>query len=107
MDAENLVGLRYHGRFYTGFISQCQKHLMSKVSVGMFIPIIVRVITIWNKVLFKLRVYFYGLVISKKVFLESSHRIYTHLDVVLRLLYFQSTVESEFCLDKEFIEFLS
>ena len=43
---------------------------MSKVIVGLCIPRIGMVITIWGKVFFKLIVYFYWLVIRNKVFLE-------------------------------------
>ena len=60
---------------------------------------------IWNKVFFKIRVSFYGLVISKEVFSGSSHRIETHLDVVKEVLDTQSIVSFEFCLDEEIIEF--
>ena len=56
---------------------------MSKVSVYMNTPIIGKVITIWDKVFFKLRVPFDGLVTSKKLLLESSHRIETPLDVIV------------------------
>ena len=35
---------------------------------------------------FKLRVSFDGLLIGNKVFLESSHRIETHLDVVVEVV---------------------
>ena len=48
---------------------------MSNGSVYMKIPKIGRGITVWDEVLFKLRVSFYGLVIRKKVFSESSHLI--------------------------------
>ena len=43
-------------------------------------------ITIWDKVLFKLRVSFYGLVIRNKVLLESSHHIETRIDEVVEVL---------------------
>ena len=76
---------------------------MSKGFVGLRIPRIGRVITIWDKVLFKLRVSFDGLLIRKKVFLESNHRIKTHLDVVVEVLEVQISVAFEFCLDEEFI----
>ena len=76
---------------------------MSKGSVGLRIPIIGRVITIWNKIFFKIRVSFGGLVIRKKVFSESSNRIGTHLDVVIKVLEVQSSVAFELCLDAEFI----
>ena len=46
-----------------------------------------------------------ALVISNKVFLESSHHIETHLDVVVEVPDLQSSVDFEFCLDEYFIEF--
>ena len=64
-------------------------------------------ITIWDEVLFKLRVSFDGLVIRKEVFSESSHRIETHLDLVKEVLEIQSSVYFELCLDEDLIEFLS
>ena len=67
-----------------------------KGSVCLSIPIIVRVITIWDKVFFKLRVYFDGLVCRKKVLSESIHGIDTHID---------SSVSFEFCIDEDFIGF--
>ena len=78
---------------------------MSKGSVYLNFPIIGSVITIWNEVLFKLRVSFDGLLIKKKFFSESIHHIETHLDVVVEVLEVHSTVSFEFCLDEEFIEF--
>ena len=69
----------------------------------MNIPIIVRVIKIWDEVLFKLRVSFDGLVSRKEVFSESSNRIETHLDVVVEVLEVQRSVSFEFYLDEEFI----
>ena len=78
---------------------------MSKVSVYLDIPVIGRVIAIWDEVLFKLRVSFDGLLSSKKVFSEYSHRIEAHLDVVVEFLEIQSSVSFEFCLDEELIEF--
>ena len=68
MSSYNLVGLRCHGIFYTGVITQCHQQGVSKAIVGMRIPRIGMVITIWDKVLFKLRVYFYGMVSMKEVF---------------------------------------
>ena len=62
-------------------------------------------IAIWDKVLFKLIVSFDGLVIGKEVLSDSSHRIETHLDVVIEVLEIQSSVSFEFCLDEELIEF--
>ena len=60
---------------------------------------------IWVEIFFKLRVSFDGLLSRNEVFLESIHRIETHLDVVLEILEVQSSVAFEFCLDKDFIEF--
>ena len=71
---------------------------MSITRIGMLI-------TIWDKVLFKLRVSFDGLVRRKKVSLESSHRIETHLDVVVEFPEVQISVAFEFCIDDEFIAF--
>ena len=62
-------------------------------------------IAIWDKVFFKLRVSFGGLVISKEVFSEYSHRIERHIDVVKEVLEIQSSVSFEFCLIEELIEF--
>ena len=55
-------------------------------------------ITIWDKVFFKLFVYFDGHVIRKKVFYESSQRIETHLDVVEEALEVQSSVSFDLCI---------
>ena len=65
----------------------------------MEITVLVRVIAIWDNVLFKLRVSFDGLVIRKKVLSESSHRIQRHLDVVKEVLGIYSSVSFEFYLD--------
>ena len=62
-------------------------------------------IDIWDEVLFKISVSFDGLVTSKEVLFESSHRIETYLDGVIEFLDIQSSVSFEFCLDEEFIEF--
>ena len=43
-------------------------------------------IAIWDKLLFKLRVSFDGLVIRKEVFFESSNSIEINLDVVKEVL---------------------
>ena len=77
---------------------------MSKVGVYLDIPIVGGVIAIWDKEFFKLRLSVYGLVIRKKVYSESSHRIERHLDVVIEVLEIQSSVSFEFCLDEELIE---
>ena len=55
---------------------------------------------IGDNVLLKLRVHFDVLVIGKKVFLESSHRIETRLDVVVKVLEVQSSVAFELFLDE-------
>ena len=92
MGIYNPVGLSCDGIFYTCVISQLRQQWVSNRSVGLLIPRIVRVITIWDEVLFILRVYFYGLLSRKKVFSESSHRIATQLDVFLEVLEFQKIV---------------
>ena len=71
----------------------------------MRIPIIGGGVTIWEKVLFKLRVYFYGMVSMKEVFQEYSHRINTNLDVVVEFLEVHSSAAFELYLDEEFIGF--
>ena len=58
-----------------------------------------------GKSIFKLRVYFDGLVIRKEVFSEPSNSIETHLDVIIDFFEIQSSVSFEFCLDEELIEF--
>ena len=58
---------------------------MSKVSVSLIIPRIGGVITIWDKLFFKIRVSFDELVIIIKVLLEPNHGIETHIDVVLEV----------------------
>ena len=72
---------------------------MSKGSLYLDIPVIGRVITLWDEVFCKLRVSIDGLVTSKKVFSESSHRIETHLDMVVEILEVQRSVSFELCLD--------
>ena len=59
---------------------------MPKGSVYMNSIIIGRVITIWYEVFYNLGVSFDGLVTSKKVFLESSHHIEPHIDVVIEFI---------------------
>ena len=78
---------------------------MFNVSVYMNILIIGRVITIWDKLFFKLKVSFDALVTRKNVLLESSHCIDTYLDVVIEVIDVHSSVSFELCLDEEFIEF--
>ena len=60
---------------------------------------------IWDELFFKVRVSFDGMVSRNKVFSEYSHRIDTHLDVVLEVPEFHSSFAFEFCLDKEFVWF--
>ena len=71
----------------------------------MNIPVVGRVIAISDKVLFKLRASFDGLVIRKEVFYESSHRIDRNLDVVKEILEIKSSVSFELFHDEELIEF--
>ena len=77
---------------------------MSKGSVYLDIPGIGRVIAIWDKVSFKLRVSFNGLVTREEVLSESSHRIEAHLDVVVEFPEIQSSISFELCIDEELIE---
>ena len=74
-------------------------------SLGLCNPRIVRVIMIWDKVLFKLRMYFDGMVIRNKVFWDYSHRIETHLDVVVEVLEVHTSASFELCLYEDFIQF--
>ena len=78
---------------------------MSKGSVYLDIPGVGRVIAIWDKVFFKLRVSFDGLVIRKEVLYESSNRIEKNIDVVKEFIEIQISVSFEFCLDEELLEF--
>ena len=105
MGVYNLIGLRFHGRFYTGVISQCHQKLVSKVSVGVCIQIVGRMITTWDELFLKIIVSFDVLVIRKKVLSESINRIDTRIDVVVEVLEFQISVAFEFCINEEFIEF--
>ena len=70
----------------------------------MVIPGIGRVLMIWDKAFFKIRVSCDVQVIRNKVYLESINRIERHLDVVIEVLEIQSSVSFEFCLDEELIE---
>ena len=69
-------------------------------------PRIVQVITIWDEVFLILRVSFDGLVSSKKVLLESSNCIETHLYVVVEVIEVHISAAFELYIDKEFTEFL-
>ena len=105
MSVENLVGQSWHGKIYTGIISQYHQQWVSKGSIGLWIPIIGRVIAIWDKLSLKIRVYFYGMVSRKKVLSESRKRIETHLDVVLEVLEVHISVAFELCIDEDYIYF--
>ena len=89
--------------FYTGVNSHFHLQCVSKVSIYLNIPIIGRVITIWDELFFILRVSFYELVRNNKVLLDSSHRIETHLGVVVEFLEVGISVTFEFFLDEEFV----
>ena len=62
-------------------------------------------IAIWDEVFFKIRAYFYGMVTRKELLLESSHRIESHLDMVVEVIEFHSIVSFELFLDENLIEF--
>ena len=64
-----------------------------------------RVITIWDEVFFKLRVSFDGMLTREEVLLEYSHRIETHIGVVVEVFEIQSSVYFQFCLDEDLLEF--
>ena len=81
------------------------KTVIYQGSLGLFIPIIERVIKIQNVVFFKLRMSFDGPLIRKKVLLEYSHFINSQIGVVVEVLEFYRCVAFEFFLDEEFIEF--
>ena len=85
--------------------SQCHQQWVYKGIVGLCIPIIVRVIDIWDEALFEFRVFFNRLVIRNKVFLEYSHCIDTHLDVVVEVLEVNISVAFELWIGEEFIKF--
>ena len=59
---------------------------MSKGSLGLYIPTIGSVTTIWDEVFSKLIMSFTGLLSRKKVLYEYSRLIETHTDVVLEVL---------------------
>ena len=61
---------------------------------------------IWDKVFCKIRVSFDILVIRKKVFSGSSHRIEINIYVVVEVLEVQKSVFFELYIDEEFIEYL-
>ena len=105
MSDDNLVCLRRHEGFYAGVISNYHQQWLSKVSIYLNIPIILRVITIWDELFWNLGVSFDVLVTRKKVSWESSHCIEIHCDVFVEVLEVHSSVSFEFCLDEELIEF--
>ena len=78
---------------------------MSKGSVYLNIPRIVRVITIWAEILFKIIMSFDELVSRKKVLLESIQLIERQFGVFVEVFEVHSSVSFEFCVDKEFIKF--
>ena len=78
---------------------------MSKGSVYLNIPIILRVITIWDEVLLELVVSSYGLVVKKKIFLGYTHSIEKHIYVVVEALEVHISVSFEICLDEYFIKY--
>ena len=57
-----------------------------KGSVYLEITGIGRVISIWDEVFVKIRVYFDGLATRKEVFSEYNHRVEAHIDVVIEVL---------------------
>ena len=56
-----------------------------------------------DKLFFKIRLSFDGLVIRKEFFTKFINRIETQIDVVKEVLEIQSSVSFELCLDKELI----
>ena len=58
------------------------------------------VITIWDEVVYKLRVSFDVLITRKEVFSDSSHWIETHIYVVVEFIEIYSSVSFEICLDE-------
>ena len=71
----------------------------------MNIPIIGRAVTIWDELLFKLKVTFGGLVIRKKLLSGYNHCIETHIYVVVEVLEVHISLSFEFCIDEEFVDF--
>ena len=104
MSVYNLVGMRCHGIFYTCFISNFHQQWVSKGVVGLRIPIIGRVITIWDEVWLKIRVSVDGLVSRNKVFSEYGNFIETHIDVVVEVLEIQISVALKLYFEEELIE---
>ena len=75
MGGDNLVDMRFCGGVYTGVVYQWHQQWMFKGFLGISIPIIVKVLMICDELLFKVRVYFDGMVSSKKFFSGSSYWI--------------------------------
>ena len=67
MGVDNLVGITCHGVIYTVSIYQVHKKGVAKVIVHIFITILWRKRTMWDKVLLEPRVSFDVLIIRKKV----------------------------------------
>ena len=76
---------------------------MSKEVLGMITTRIGRVIMIWDKVFFTIRVSFDGMVSRKKVLLGSSNGIEIYLDVVVKVLELHGSIDFELCIEEEFI----
>ena len=70
----------------------------------MNILIMGRLITIWDEIFCKLIVSVDRRVTRKNFLSDSSHRIETHLDVVVEVIKVQSSVSFEFCFDEDFVE---
>ena len=75
MGIDKIVWLRCYGGFYTGVICQGHQKVVAKEIVGLYILKIGRARTIWGKVLYKLRVYFGGMVSMNKILLDYGHCI--------------------------------
>ena len=67
MVSDNLIGMRFPGGFHVGVLFQVHQRGVSIGIFGLCIPRVGTVITIWDEVLFKHRVYFYGMVSRKRV----------------------------------------
>ena len=58
---------------------------------------------IWDKLLFKIRVSFDGMVSRKRVLLEYNQHLEIHIDVFVEVIEVQISVDFELCIDEEFI----
>ena len=86
-----------------GVISKCHQQLFYKGYVGLWITRIGRVRYIWDEVFFKIISPFDGMIIKKKVFLDSICHIDKNIYMFIEALEVQSSVTFELCLDEEFI----